>query len=334
MRLRQLTIVLLGTAAACIWQAAAAQGADLMTSPTPMADQDVALPAVSAINGKWEFDGGYITATGGNVRAAGSVSVPLGDRFGVQGDAALTLATSGVRFSTAMHAFTRDPSKYLAGVTAGVVVAPNATLAALGAEGELYMDRFSLEGWAGIAGINYVDPAIADQVGFFAIGDVAYYPMDDWRLAFGGSDMLGDLSLHAGSEYLFHDLGTPISLTADARLHNTGAFSLMFGVKGYLGGNDNDKSLIDRQRQDDPPNRALDLFATTAGLFAKTAPGAPGTPEDPEQAACEALNTLPHDNNLRAGWNDPESGCHVYDDGDDEGGVDPDGFSWDPFEVG
>lgn len=286
MTLRRLYVVLLGSVGACAWQVAAASAADLM-SPEPIVNQDVTLPAVSAVNGKWEFDGAYVSATGAGVRGAGSISVPVGDRFGIQGDASLQLATSGVNFGGALHAFTRDPSSYLAGVTAGIVVTPNASLAALGAEGELYMDRFSLEGWAGAASINYVDPALADQLGFFAIGDVAYYPLDDLRLALGGSDMLGDLSLHASGEYLFHDLGTPLSLTADARFHTSGDISVMFGLKGYFGGSDDSKSLIDRQRQDDPPNRALDLFSAGAGLLAKKASSSGGgTPTINSEEAC------------------------------------------------
>jgi hypothetical protein len=269
-----------------------ANAADLM-SPVPIVEQEQALPAVSAPNGTFELQGGYISPTGGNLRAAGTVSVPLGDRFGIQGDASLELAGAGLTWGGALHAFTRDPSRYLAGVTGGVVVAPGATLAVLGAEGELYMDRISLEGWAGVAGINYVDPAMLDKTGLFAIGDVAYYPMDDLRVAVGGSYLLGDLALHAGTEYLFRDLGTPISFTTDARLHTSGAFSLMLGLKGYLGGNDDNKTLIDRQRQDDPPNRALDLFGASAGILYATAPGTTATPPDYHQICLDTETSQP-----------------------------------------
>ena len=65
-----------------------AVAADLVMSPEPgvVVDKNAQLPAVSGINGKWEFDPGLLTG-GGYVRAAGSVSLPVGDRFGVQADA-------------------------------------------------------------------------------------------------------------------------------------------------------------------------------------------------------------------------------------------------------
>lgn len=287
MRLHKLMLALLGTVGVCAWQVAAAQAADLMVTPPGTIVQDTALPAVSGFNGKWEFDPGIITGTGG-VRAAGSLSAPLGDRFGVQGDGILTWSSGhGLVGGGALHAFTRDPSSYLAGVTAGVVVSSNATLAALGAEGELYLDRWSLEGWAGVAGLDFVDPALVDKVGGFAIGDIAYYPTDDFRVSLGGSYLLGDLSLHTAAEYQFS--GAPLSVVGDARLHDNGALTFTVGLKGSFGGK-NDKSLIDRQRQDDPPNRALDLFTSAGSQIYQTAPMSAPPPEPTPEDQCLATS--------------------------------------------
>lgn len=282
---QRLLVVFLGSISSLAW-AAAAQAADLLLSPIPVAQDAYPLSAVSAINGKWEVYGGAMSPGGATFRAAGSLSVPVGDRFGLQGDVMATLSGTGLTYATALHAFTRDPSSYLAGVTAGVVVAPGARLGALGLEGELYFDRISLEGWAGVAAIDYVDPLTADTTGFFGIAEVAYYPTDDWRIALGGSSILGDNALRLSTEYLFRDFGTPLSLTADARAHAGGAYSFMIGLKGYLGGNDEQKSLIDRHRQDDPPNRALDLFSAAGNVLNKTATTTP-TPTDPELLDCQ-----------------------------------------------
>src|SRR5690606_18280208 len=119
-----------------------------------------------------------------------------------------------------------------------------------------YMDRFSLEAWGGLAAIDYVNPATPDRVGAFAIGDLAYYPMDDFRLTLGGSYVLGDLSLHTGAEYQFQGLGVPMSLTGDACLHASGDYTLTVGLMGNCWGNPQE-SMLERHRQDDPPNRAL-----------------------------------------------------------------------------
>ena len=117
MSMRALSVILLGTAGACCWQMATA--ADLVLDPGVIVDPNAQLPAVSGINGKWEFDPGLLTG-GGLVRAAGSVSIPLGDRFGVQGDMMGTWTSpNGFSYSGALHAFTRDPERYLAGLTGG-----------------------------------------------------------------------------------------------------------------------------------------------------------------------------------------------------------------------
>ncbi len=263
--LRRITVILLGTASVLASQAAF--GADLNAGV--IVDEDATLPAVSGVNGKFEFSPGLLSGVP-MFRAAGSLSVPVGDKFGIQADVMGTFTGADTYLGGALHAFTRDPSSYLAGITAGVVVAPGqSTLMALGAEGELYLDRVSLEGWAGVAALNYVDPMMVDLTGAFAFGDLAYYATDDFRVSIGGTYLLGDLSLHAATEYQFTDLGMPLSLTGDARLHANGDYSLTVGLKGYFGG-DNGKSLIDRHRQDDPPNRALSLFTAGAGLMAET----------------------------------------------------------------
>ena len=283
---RALTLVLLGTAGACAWQAAAL-AADL--GPGVVVQQGTELPAVSGLNGKWEFDPGILTG-GGAVRAAGSISAPLGDRIGVQGDAFGSYGSNGLAYGGAGHIFTRDPKSYLLGVTAAFVNVPGASIGAVGVEGEFYLDQFSLEGWAGLAGLNYVDPAMLDKTGAFAMGDIGYYATPDFKLAVGGTYVLGDLALHAGAEYLFHDFGMPLAVTGDARLHTDGNYSLMVGLKGYFGGDDG-KSLIDRQRQDDPDNKALDLFGAAGDqLYAQADTGPVTHPPGyyTTQIACEA----------------------------------------------
>lgn len=278
MHLRHLRLILLGTASIFAWQTGA-MAADLM-APAPVAAQDTTLPAVSGVNGRWEFDPGYLSSpSGGLFRAAGSLDVPLGDRFGAQGDFSAADTVAGLVYGGALHFFTRDPSKYLLGVTSGVVVSPTARLEAIGPEGELYMGNFSLEGWAGAAALQYPAAPGHNTSGLFGMGDVVYYLTPDFRLAVGGSDVLGDLSLHTGGEYMFHSFGMPLSVTADARFHSGGTWVATIGLKGYFGGSDTDKSLMDRQRQDDPPNRAYDLYGSAADEVNADPTDTPANPE-------------------------------------------------------
>ena len=274
MRLRRLSSYLLGTVS-ILAVSLGAKAADWPVShPT-------ALPAVSAVNGKWELDAGSINnPSGGVFRGSGSLSLPLGEQFGIQGDVTLGDVAGSFSGGGALHVFTRDPSRYLLGITGGVVAVPGASLWAIGPEAELYRGRFSFEAWGGYATASYSAPSTSAANSGFFIGDVAYYPNDNWRLALGGSYVLGNSALHIGSEYLFHDGSMPLSWTLDARIGSTTTIATI-GIKGYFGGNDANKSLINRQRQDDPRNKALDLFNAVGSLQN------PGTAEDPEQA-CQA----------------------------------------------
>jgi hypothetical protein len=278
MKLHRLSAYLLGTVS-LLAMSMGARAADLyepVAMPAP-----AGLPAVSALNGKWELDVGGINNPAATVfRAAGSLSAPIGDRFGIQGD--VTLGSNGGSFTGggALHVFTRDPSSYLLGVTGGGVATSGARLWAVGPEAELYAGRFSLEAWGGFASANFDSPSSTSTGGFF-IGDLAYYPSDNFRLSVGVSSVLGNTKLRLGTEYLFHNTTMPLSLTFDARIGGDASIATV-GIKGYFGGNDNNKSLINRHRQDDPHNKALDLYNAAAGLS-----NGSSTPVDPEQAYCE-----------------------------------------------
>ena len=261
---------LLGTVLYIPLAMATAAAADLILYPEPAAEQpvDFVLPAVSGPNGKFELDIGALSDPSSAIfRAGASFTLPVGDTFGLQGDLAVGSFADEWVGGGALHAFTRNPSSYLIGVTAGVVAADGAMLGAIGVEGELYLDRISLEGWAGWAALEYDDPMMSDDSGFFGVGDLAFYPTDDWRLSIGVTSILGSESLKLATEYQFADLGIPFSGTGEIRAYDTGAWSAKIGIKGYFGG-DSDKSLIDRHRQDDPPNRVLDLFSAANRLTA------------------------------------------------------------------
>jgi hypothetical protein len=59
------------------------------------------LPAVSGVNGKWEFSGGLADPGDYVFRAGGSFSLPLGERFGAQGDVMVANTADGVSYGAA-----------------------------------------------------------------------------------------------------------------------------------------------------------------------------------------------------------------------------------------
>ena len=237
------------------------------------------LPAVSDINGKIEFDAGVLTfpAPMFASRAAGALTVPLGADFGLQADFAVATAP-GFSASGALHLFTRDPQSHLIGGTLGIMRTPGAIVLAAGPEAELYFDRWTIEAWAGA---SYAHPTAGpDRVRVFVMADVATYPIDNWRLSLGLSSLDGYNAIHAGTEYLFEDFSTPVSLTADARLGQDGAVLATIGLRAYFGGTP--KSLIRRHREDDPADRGTSLYAAAGGQTLRpTVTGNSGPTPDP-----------------------------------------------------
>src|SRR5687767_9647750 len=123
---------------AALFSMQTAVAADFLTDPVLIEDQDLdlTLPAVSDINAKFELYGGFVNPGGFGGRAAGSLSLPVGDMFGLQFDGAVQASGAGTLFGGAVHAFTRDPSMYLLGVTGAVVRGPAGWLGVIGPEGE------------------------------------------------------------------------------------------------------------------------------------------------------------------------------------------------------
>ena len=220
-------------------------------------------PAVSAPNGKLEFDAGALSlpAPAFMARAAGTLTLPIGQSFGIQADFSATSAP-GFTTSAAFHLFTRDPQAYLIGGALGFVRSPGAMVVAAGPEAELYLDRWTLEAWAGASMVRPTTPAGPDRYGVFALAGVGYYPTDNWRLSLGLSTLDGYNAVSFGTEYLLDNFNMPIAVTGEARIGQDGAVRALVGLRGYLGP-DPHKSLIDRHRQDDPTDLSTALLAAT-----------------------------------------------------------------------
>jgi hypothetical protein len=218
-------------------------------------------PAVSAPNGKIEFDAGALSIPSSFVgRVAGTLTLPVGDTFGVQVDASVGTA-GGMASSAAFHLFTRDPERYLFGGTLGMISMPGATVMAAGPEAELYFGRWTLEAWGGA---SLVRPSAGpDRTAAFGMMDVALYPQPNLRLSTGFTLLDNFAALHFGGEYLFDETTVPLSIVADTRIGQDGSLLATVGLRGYFGAPH--KSLVDRHRQDDPWDRGGSLFTAVGG---------------------------------------------------------------------
>ncbi len=206
--------------------------------------------------------------------AVGSVTMPLGNRYGLQIDGVRTnfdsrfegnVAGDGV----AAHLFWRDPSVGLLGayghyLHSGASLNSEAftvNLFAGAAEGALYLGRFTIEGVAGVQGGQTDLEAqgkfdIATR--FFDAVYLSYYPTDNLRLSLGQSYALGQNGASVGAE-----LGLPVgggggtmpAIFATGRVSESGDSAVMGGLHIYFG--QRNKTLIRRHREDDPTFVAL-----------------------------------------------------------------------------
>ena len=224
------------------------------------------LPAVSAFNGKIEVGSGFadVDFFGDDelFYGAASFSLPLGDMFGLQADFAIKDAFGETLVGGAGHLFMRDPNSHLLGVIGGYTDLGNANAAWGGGEAEFYLDNISLELAAGYMHVNPDFGSSNDEL--FAFADVAFYPVDNLRLALGASSVADFETAHVTAEYLLY--AAPLSLKAELRAGEDDFVSGTVGVSFYFGGDDSSKSLIRRHREDDPRNRVLDIFAAGAAF--------------------------------------------------------------------
>jgi hypothetical protein len=235
------------------------------------------LPAVSGLNFKLEGAGGVFNGTGAGY-GAGALAVPLGQRFGLQFDAIAGVAGSNTFLGAGAHLFWRDPSIGLLGGYASAshtdgrpAYATNnkagATVLKGGVTGELYLGQFSLEALVGIEGGDI-------KTGFFDKADVAFYPTDDWRVSVGHRYDNRRNAAAFGTEFQVPlDIGTGMSLFAEARYGEDNYKAAFGGVKFYFGSGE--KSLIRRHREDDPQIYLTEDFIALGKNHPNTGPTGP-----------------------------------------------------------
>jgi hypothetical protein len=192
----------------------------------------------------------------------GSVTMPLGSRYGLQIDGVganfdsrfqRNLAGAGV----AVHPFWRDPSVGLLGAY-GQYIHLNAfsgvDLLAGAAEGALYLGRFTIEGIAGALG-GRADLGAFGKIDiptrFLDVVSISYYPTDNLKLSIGHNYILGQNAATVGAE-----LGWPIrggtmaAVSATGSVTESGNTMVLVGLTFYFG--QRAKTLIRRHREDDP----------------------------------------------------------------------------------
>jgi len=247
------TIVMLSTSSVSL-------AADIpVGGPAYAMDDD--LPAVSGLNGKIAVYGGWQddqVDDGGIFGVLGSVSVPLGHRFGFQADAQLAAVEDDIFGRLGGHLFWRDPSKGLLGIYGSVEGYDDTNFDAwrIAAEAEGYFDRVTLRMMAGFEDVNFGGGGGGGGGGvdseLFALADIAYYLNDDLKASLGYRHMNDTHMAAAGVEYQLQNgfFGSGTSIFAEGRVGENDYAAAWAGVRLYLGAGQ--KTLIRRHREDDP----------------------------------------------------------------------------------
>ena len=266
----------------------AASAADVASRPAPApAPMATSLPAVDGINGAFALFGGG-SDSGGMFGAMGSIALPLGYSYGAQTDATIANLDGNVYLSVGQHLFWRDPTKGLVGLYGSYQhydAAGGTNAGRVAAEAEAYLDRFTVRGTAGVEfgkKGRLATPGLVTEFDlktrFFDMVDVVYYPTDNLNLYVGHRYVGGNHALALGGEYMFASTGsTAFSAFAEGRIADNES-AIYGGVKVRFG--NSAKSLIRRDREDDPRNWEPDTLFGIAGSLGTTPVSPPGPPPE------------------------------------------------------
>lgn len=218
-------------------------------------------PAVSTLNIKATAQGGQVddeSAWLGTV----ALTAPLGNEWGVQGEAGAFGGDSGTTWGLAGHVFTRDPASYLLGAFGAYANNDRADIDAgrLGLEGEYYMETLTV---IANTGYQFGDGLINDT--WFGEVRVSWYATENFALS-GGVAFDDEVAItEFGAEWLVGGGSSlpGLALRADVLMGDNGYDSAMAGIVYYWG---SDASLKDRHRKQDPESALFDLLqAVEAG---------------------------------------------------------------------
>ena len=247
------------------------------------------MPAVDGFNAKIDGYGGGANHISSLYGANGSLAFPIAQQWGVQLDGGVGSFNSSGTARGAGHVFWRDPSVGLLGAYGsyshwngvGFATIPRiGTNISRGAvEGEYYAGRWTFGGLAGYETVRANVPVVAGLLPFsipnrfFDSIRASYYVTDNFKLSIGHVYTIGRNALTLGGEYGFAlGGGRMASLFAQGVIGEGGNNAVLGGLRIYFG--QHDKTLIERNRQDDPDDAgALDAAALTLiGLRPKFCP--------------------------------------------------------------
>jgi hypothetical protein len=223
-------------------------------------------PAVSEINGKVDYSGGKMDSYVAN-NLSGSISLPVTQQFGFQGDALYSRISDLDFYGGAGHFFWRDPDIGLLGLTGGYLHRDgmdNINTFQAGAEGQFYYKQFTFGffGGAGSIDYQYAAPFIdTDPTRFVGRVSADYYPLQNLRVGVSFTTAFHNNLGKAEIEYQ-----TPINglaITGEAAIGDHGYNDWLLGLRFYFGGH---KTLRERQRQDDPPG-LMPQILQSLGLY-------------------------------------------------------------------
>ncbi len=216
------------------------------------------LPAVSGVNGKISAEGGLFDAEGFGA-LSGSISLPLGQSFGVQIDGSVGTLDEEFFGSAGGHLFWRNPDYGLLGVYGSFTALDgvDAEVSRIGVEAEYYWNQVTLKGVIGAEFMDIDAPINYDETNLFAFSDVSFYAMDDLELSVGHRYTGEKHALALGVEYQLPQqiFASGVSLFAEGRIGEDNYQGAWAGVRMYLG---DEKTLIRRHREDDPTDWAED----------------------------------------------------------------------------
>lgn len=212
-------------------------------NPKPIAEQ---MPAVDGVNFKVSVLSGVIGGHS-NHMFVGSMALPMPyfSQFGAQLDLGIGSYRSNYTSAAAgLHLFWRDPSWGLIGIYGDWGYVNPEHAGRTGIETSFYMDRFTLDVFAGVQYGQHVFTRFVDEV------DLAYYFTDNMRGSLGHRLTSRGHVANLSFEYMV-DGSSGWSVFGEAEGGEDDYYAAWLGVR-YSFGNSSANTLLERDRIADP----------------------------------------------------------------------------------